>query len=172
MENNQIDETSKTAKKKLTRDELLAGKCSPEDAPSPGDPRFKSPDEILLQMVSQRRGSPPAEVTIQHGYRRGETTLGPDATVDRTPDTETLKKNFQQLTERYDKDIARWRDYEQRILHWKAEVMNVIQNLQDDANEADSLKKEIETLKELNRQKDDEIRSLADEIKKIGGKKK
>jgi PDZ domain-containing secreted protein len=77
MENSQQQDEIKMAKKKLTREELLAGKCSPEDEAQPNDPRFKSPDEILLQMVSQRK--PGSEVTIQHGYRRGETTLGPDS---------------------------------------------------------------------------------------------
>jgi hypothetical protein len=165
---NQIDD-SKMVKKKLTREELLAGKCAPDDEKQAGDPRFKSPDEILLQMVSQRQ--PGSEVTIQHGYRRGETTLGPDS-VNHTPDMETLKRNYQQLTDRYEKDVARWKDYEQSILAWKAQVMNVIQNLNDQANDTETLKREIETLKELNRQKDDEIRSLADEIKKSVSKKK
>ncbi len=163
------DKMEKIDRKKLSREDLLAGKCTPEDEIAPGDPRFKSPDEILLQMV-QRRPAGAAEVTIQHGYRRGETTLKQDESV-HTPAAETLKKEFEHLSTRYEQDKARWKDYEQRIQEWKTQVMNVIQNLKEE-NDTETLKKEIETLKELNRQKDDEIRSLADEIKKSSGKKK
>jgi predicted nucleic acid-binding Zn-ribbon protein len=84
---------------------------------------------------------------------------------------ETIKKNFAELSLRYEKDRARWREYEQSILAWKAQVMNVIQNLQDEATDTETLKREVETLKELNRQKDDEIRSLADQIKKSVSKR-
>lgn len=164
---------NKAFKKKLSKEELLAGKCSPdEEAMEPTDPRFKSPDEILLQMVSQKRANMTnAELTIQHGFRRGETTLGADASVQRLPDSLTLSKDLQTLADRYENDKKRWKEYEQRIIDWKAQVMNVIQNIREQ-NDTETLQKEIETLREINRKKDEEIRSLADDIKKLSHKKR
>lgn len=42
-----------SAKRKLTKEELLAGKCHPDDDFS-NDPRFKSPDEILNKLARKK----------------------------------------------------------------------------------------------------------------------
>ncbi len=47
---------------KLTKEELLAGKCVPnDDLSTPRDPRFKSPDDLLLKLVAQKSPSLPKE---------------------------------------------------------------------------------------------------------------
>jgi len=151
-------------KRKLTKEELLAGKCIPDDDQS-SDARFKSPDEILLQMVSARRISGSSEVTIQHGHLHGETKLGPNSTVQHEPANDAIKKSFNELSERYENDKRRWKEYEQSIHQWKAQVMDIVQNLQHNVADVETLKKEMEILKEMNRKKDEEIHTLAAKLR-------
>ncbi len=59
MENNREISFQDTGKRKLTNEELLAGKCAPEDHSSPdNDPRLKSPDDLLLQLLTNRKAPP------------------------------------------------------------------------------------------------------------------
>ncbi|MCB4757207.1 MAG: hypothetical protein LHV69_09325 [Elusimicrobia bacterium] len=58
MDENQEIPSASSGKKKLSNDELLAGKSSAgEQAPGNHDPRFKSPDELLLQLI-KLKGTP------------------------------------------------------------------------------------------------------------------
>jgi HAMP domain-containing protein len=178
-------------KRKLSREELLAGKCHPDERGLEStDPRFKSPDDVLLQMLSQKRPAPapadsmlPEHVTIEHGYmkeRKLEAYVEPEVKAAPAPqpvvipneETEELKKEINALHQRYNQDRVRWKDYEQKVIQWKEQVMDVIRNIQSEAADVEVLKKEMEALKEANRKKDEEIENLADEIHTSHKKKK
>jgi hypothetical protein len=51
-------------KRKLTREELLAGYASIHDLPQSSDPRFKSPDELLSRVAPKKTGEVVPEVKV------------------------------------------------------------------------------------------------------------
>ncbi len=112
-------------KSKLTREELLAGKCFvDEQLPADNDPRFKSPDLIL---------------------DRNPTSLVKNAEpMDRIDKLEkALKDSWQQ----YNTEMEKWRAYEAQITTWKEQVMRVLQQLRDDIAQKNERIKELTKVK-------------------------
>ncbi len=48
-------ENNNQPKRRLTKEELMAGKCEPDDLTN-NDPRLKSPDDLLLRLLAQKKG--------------------------------------------------------------------------------------------------------------------
>ena len=86
---------------RLSREELLAGKCFPEDNAS-SDPRLRSPDDVLSQRM--QRSSQPAPSAAQ--------------------------TSISALQHRYETEIKAWREYENQVQEWKKEVSGLLEKNQ------------------------------------------
>jgi hypothetical protein len=92
---------------RLTREELLAGKCMPDAHSSMNDPRIKSPDKILQKNFDPANDIPPipTEKTVQ------------------------LQRELGELKLRYNREINDWKEYEKNVTEWKKQVLGIVQQL-------------------------------------------
>jgi hypothetical protein len=101
-----LKNTFPSRRTRLSREELLAGKCFPEDeANSSADPRLRSPDEILTQKA-------PRPMVVEHQPQR----FPPDEN----------HAEIMRLQRQYESEIEKWRDYEEHVTAWKIEANAVL----------------------------------------------
>lgn len=123
-------QNSSTKQRRLTREELLAGRCEPiEDAAAaePEDPRIKQPDELLNQLSAMNGGG--------------------------------AAKELKELKARYEAEIAQWRSFEAQVKEWKTNVMEVVRQLRMQAGNVDILENDIQRLKSLLLSKEEELKA-------------
>lgn len=116
---------------RLSREELLAGKCMPDY--SGGDERFKSPDDRLF--TSKQQPAPAA------------------ASVDNENEIAEIHKN-------HEIEIARWKEYERQVNKWKDQVVGIVNKMQAENKDVNEVRTELEHCKQLLSDKDHEIASL------------
>jgi chromosome segregation ATPase len=63
-----LNTSAASKRSKLTREELLAGKCFPDDSDFSLDPRLKSPDELLAQRASAPSAAQTSIAALQKRY--------------------------------------------------------------------------------------------------------
>lgn len=168
-----IDQTS-TSKRKLTREELLAGKCSPDEALNE-DPRFQSPDDILrlkAAQLSKKRAEIREASNGDNGDEEMREASRPVQTVEAatTPKPASIQreltspippqqnrilsqqesihhinfllKTIHEIKCRHEKEMSRWKLYEQEVNEWKGRVLLIVQQLQAELKQlrSDSLR--------------------------------
>jgi len=160
-------------KKKLSNEDLMAGKCeSDEEADRNKDPRIKSPDELLLRLLSQKKG--PSSSVASPATEKApsdETAAEMEDTGTTIESTLSLKdlqnKKWLVLKEMYDRNLARWKEYEQNVTHWRDKVLQIVQKMQNELAGAKGLKDEVEALKTILKTKDEEIAKLSTAISRF-----
>lgn len=182
-------------KKKLTKEELLAGKCDPEETqPENVDPRLRNPDELLLKLLAQKRAQNPAATVPKPTAEKQEIAdvsseqaqAARPSALEQQPQSQAEKrdmiddsasftlnklepkldlseiqqKKWLALKEMYDRDMSRWKEYEQNVVHWRDKVLQIVQRLQNELSAAKGLKDEVEALKSVIQSKDEEIAKM------------
>jgi hypothetical protein len=151
------------AKKKLTKEELMAGKCDPNEGQDNSDPRQKSPDDLLLKLLAKKKEQPQSNpvavqrASAQKGSAQQQDNL-PRAEVIPAQNLGDIQSNkWLALKEMYDRDMTRWKEYEQNVVHWREKVLQIVQRLQNELAAAKGLKDEVDALKSVIKAKDEEI---------------
>jgi len=146
-------------KNKLTKEDLLAGKWIPdrENRPSPPspseDPRFKSPDSVLGPRRSQNGHEADGEnLKILTGSQQ---YLAP-----KTTESTYLMETIRFMKFRHDKEIIKWKLYEEQVNIWKERVLRIVQQLKAGAIKAEEYTNEVSNLKEKMKNQDEEISKL------------
>lgn len=191
-------EPAATEKRKLTREELLAGKTGQEDSKENlKDPRFKSPDELLLNLMANRPVKEKTEepLDLKEAKKRLEKTfkeevphlhnngkpeqppqkLGPpnespsqppliiernNQSDDKETPIETFDLAYQKLKEKYDTDMAKWKEYDQSVNHWRDRVLQIVSHFKKELSSTKGLKSEVVHLRSEIKRRDDEIKKL------------
>jgi hypothetical protein len=171
-------------KNRLPREVLLADPVRSADQEVNQDPRFKTPDDALLRLMAMKKqksspsqpeepaaSAPPMEnhaLVIEHIEKK---SMAPAEDVSPSAiEIETLRSDLKQMREKHDRERIRWKTYEQHVIQWKDQVMQIIENLKLEAVDGEALRREAENLKKLNKKKDDEIRQLMEELGQLSKK--
>jgi len=111
---------------RLTREELLAGKCFPGDPHDASlDPRLRSPDEFLSQKSTRPTSS---------------ASISTESTSIESP-SETCIRGLQK---RYENEIAAWMVYEKQVMEWKKNVSAIIEQHKGAAQQRDQMAEELQ----------------------------
>lgn len=96
---------------RLTREELLAGKCFPEEKPAnlpEPDSRFKSPDLVL---------------------DRNPNSIVKNPTIDPTVKIAHLENELADLRQRYNREMDEWKEYDRQVNAWKTQILETVNKL-------------------------------------------
>ncbi len=102
-----INQSPGSKRIRLSREELLAGKCFP-DEPKETDERFKSPDRVIER-------APMLEIEESDS----ETKMR----------LKQVTRELHELRERYHSEIMQWKEYQSRVEQWKTQVFDVVNRL-------------------------------------------
>ena len=130
-----ILKTSSPSKRvRLSREELLAGKCFPDDKDFSLDPRLRSPEEFLSQRSNQAAAPSAAQASLSS------------------------------LQQRYESEIKAWRVYESKVQEWKKEVTDILEKFKLAAQEKETAVQELQAAREKLKRQEEELNRLRQQI--------
>jgi hypothetical protein len=135
---------------RLSREELLAGKCFPDENEFSLDPRLRSPDDLLSQRM--HRNAPPSEAPALESI--AETLISTPA-----PDP-----GFAALQQRYEREMAAWNHYEKKVQEWKQEVTAILEQYKAAALEKDDLARQLQEAQAKMKAQADELKWFREQL--------
>ncbi|OVE77786.1 hypothetical protein BVX98_01820 [bacterium F11] len=87
---------------------------------------------------------------------------------DKVSRNDVLLKTIYEMKYRHDKELARWKLYEQQVNNWKDRVLMIVGQLKKELLKTKSDLSELDALKEMLKTKDEELRKLKHNPKKKG----
>lgn len=159
---------------KLSREELLAGKCFPSSMEEPADPRFKSPDAMLLELARRHENNgfnihpdPVAEPYIEPSSdcsSAQETKITVNSfEIKFTQQTVTIDR-IEQLRQYYESELQRWRDYSNKVQEWFKEVTKLVANANNHLALTHNISNENELLRRELKLREQEVEDLKQKI--------
>ncbi len=113
---------------RLSREELLAGKCFPDDNAS-FDPRLRSPDDVLSERMQRSSQSAPS----------------------------AAQTSIAALQRRYETEIKAWREYENQVQEWKKDVTELLEQFKNAANEKEVVVQALQKAQQKIQQQEQEL---------------
>ena len=78
-----------------------------------------------------------------------------------------LSRELADLKDKYDREMARWIEYDQNVNHWKERVLQIVQHLKKEVADVNTLKAEVKTLREEIKRRDEEFEKFVEHQKKF-----